>query len=270
MDHGKVCVTGTSGFLASWLIKRLLLAGYHVIGTVRDPGVRERLHLVKDELTEGGSFDNAIMGCEGVFHTASPVIRGPPFDPRGEILKPAIDGTLNMLRSCKKNPSLRRVAFTSSSSTLRVRDDFDPNKVTIDESSWSSVEFCERLNIWYVLSKTMAEKAAWEFCNQNGINLVTILPSFVVGPSLLPTLCSTASDILGLLQGISTVIDNDELVSILSERYPTLPIPKRFEQHDRPYYKFDTTKLKSLGFKFKPIFWFEAKLKPGATSTTKV
>ncbi|KAI3729001.1 hypothetical protein L6452_17647 [Arctium lappa] len=304
MDHGKVCVTGASGFLASWLIKRLLLAGYHVIGTVRDPGndsklahlwnlqgARERLRLVKAELMEEGSFDNAIMGCEGVFHTASPVLGGPPSDPRGEILKPAIDGTLNVLRSCKKNPSLRRVVFTSSSSTLRVRDDFDPNKVTIDESSWSSVEFCERLNIWYVLSKTMAEKAAWEFCNENGINLVTVLPSFVVGPSLPPTLCSTASDILGLLQGeterfkwhgrmgyvhiddvalchilvyeneqaegrylcSSTVIDNDELVSILSERYPTLPIPKRFEQHDRPYYEFDTTKLKSLGFKFKPI-----------------
>ncbi|KVH96076.1 NAD-dependent epimerase/dehydratase [Cynara cardunculus var. scolymus] len=177
MDHGKVCVTGASGFLASWLIKRLLSAGYHVIGTVRDPGndsklahlwnlqgAKERLRLVKAELTEEGSFDDAILGCEGVFHTASP----------GEILKPAIDGTLNVLSSCKKNPSLRRVVFTSSSSTLRVRDDFDPKKVTIDESSWSSVEFCERLNIW-------------------------------------------------------------------------------FEQHDRPYYEFDTTKLKSLGFTFKPI-----------------
>ncbi|XP_024993445.1 tetraketide alpha-pyrone reductase 1 [Cynara cardunculus var. scolymus] len=304
MDHGKVCVTGASGFLASWLIKRLLSAGYHVIGTVRDPGndsklahlwnlqgAKERLRLVKAELTEEGSFDDAILGCEGVFHTASPVLGGPASDPKGEILKPAIDGTLNVLSSCKKNPSLRRVVFTSSSSTLRVRDDFDPKKVTIDESSWSSVEFCERLNIWYVLSKTMAEKAAWEFCNENGINLVTVLPSFVVGPSLPPTLCSTASDILGLLQGeterfkwhgrmgyvhiddvarchilvyeneqaegryicSSTVINNDELVSILSESYPTLPIPRRFEQHDRPYYEFDTTKLKSLGFTFKPI-----------------
>jgi nucleoside-diphosphate-sugar epimerase len=56
--------------------------------------------------------------------------------------------------------------------------------------------------IWYALSKTLAERAAWEFCNKNGIDLVTILPSFLVGPSLPPELCSTASDVLGLLKGV--------------------------------------------------------------------
>ncbi|XP_062177965.1 tetraketide alpha-pyrone reductase 1 [Alnus glutinosa] len=299
---GKVCVTGASGFLASWLVKRLLLSGYFVIGTVRDPGngkklahlwrlegARERLRLVKADLMEEGSFDEAIMGCHGVFHTASPVQK-PSSDPKAEILEPAIEGTLNVLRSCKKNPSLRRVVLTSSSSTVRARDDFDPN-VPLDETSWSSVELCERLQIWYALSKTLAERAAWEFCNKNGIDLVTILPSFLVGPSLPPELCSTASDVLGLLKGetekfqwhgrmgyihiddvalshilvyehetangrylcSSTVVDNDELASLLQARYPSLPIPKRFEQLNRPYYEFNTSKLKSLGFKFKSI-----------------
>ncbi|XP_059434796.1 tetraketide alpha-pyrone reductase 1-like [Corylus avellana] len=299
---GKVCVTGASGFLASWLVKRLLLSGYCVIGTVRDPanekklahllrleGARERLRLVKADLMEAGSFDDAIMGCHGVFHTASPVHKASS-DPKAEILEPAIEGTLNVLRSCKKNPSLRRVVLTSSSSTVRARDDFDPN-VPLDETSWSSVELCERLQIWYALSKTLAERAAWEFCNKNGIDLVTILPSFVVGPSLPPDLCSTASDVLGLLKGeterfqwhgrmgyvhiddvalshilvyedetangrylcSSTVVDNDELALLLKARYPSLPIPKRFEQLKRPYYEFNTSKLKSLGFKFKSI-----------------
>lgn len=121
---------------------------------------------------------------------------------QAEILKPAIDGTLNVLRSCKKNPSLRRVVLTSSSSTVRARD-ISSSKVALDESSWSSVELCEQYQLWYVLSKTMAEKAAWEFCNDNNIDLVTVLPSFVIGPSLPPHLCSTASDVLGLLKGIS-------------------------------------------------------------------
>lgn len=93
--RGKVCVTGASGFLASWLIKRLLLSGYQVTGTVRDPenakkvahlwrleGARERLVLVKGDLLEEGSFDDAIMGCEGVFHTASPVLGRPASDPK--------------------------------------------------------------------------------------------------------------------------------------------------------------------------------------------
>lgn len=158
------------------------------------------------------------------------------------------------------------------------------------------------------MSKTLAEKAAWEFCNENGIDLVTVLPSFVIGPCLPPDLCSTASDVLGLLKGSlflirinnyahfflclfhgyqgydmyqmcslsvyfyfnqlsgeavkfqwhgrmgyvhiddvalchifvyehksasgrylcsSTVLDNNELASFLSSRYPSLPIPKR-------------------------------------------
>ncbi|XP_039008615.1 tetraketide alpha-pyrone reductase 1-like [Hibiscus syriacus] len=299
---GKVCVTGASGYLASWLVKRLLLCGYHVIGTVRDPandkklahllkleGAEERLRLVKADLMEDDSFDEAIMGCEGVFHTASPVIK-PSFDPKAEILEPAVKGTVNVLRSCKKNPSLRRVVLTSSSSTVRARDDFD-YKIPLDESSWSSIQLCEALQVWYALAKTLAEKAAWEFCNDNNIDLVTVLPTFVIGPSLPPDLCSTASDVLALLKGeneqfqrhgrmgyvhiddvalchilvyehdaangrylcSSTVIDNNEMVSMLSARYPSLPIPKRFVQLERPYYEFNTSKIRSLGFKFKPI-----------------
>ncbi|KAI6700924.1 hypothetical protein NL676_015248 [Syzygium grande] len=238
---GKVCVTGAAGYLASWLIKRLLLSGYHVIGTA-------------------------------------------------EILEPAIEGTLNVLRSCKKNPNLRRVVLTSSSSTVRARDDFDPN-VPLDESTWSSIELCESLQIWYVLSKTLAEKAAWEFCDENKIDLVTVLPAFLIGPSLPPVLCSTASDVLGLLKGetekfqwhgrmgyvhiddvarchilvyeersacgryicSAVVMDNMELVSFLSSRYPSLPVPRRFEHLDRPYYEYNTSKLKSLGFEFKSV-----------------
>ncbi|KAK4720659.1 hypothetical protein R3W88_010892 [Solanum pinnatisectum] len=289
---GKVCVTGASGFVASWLIKSLLLSGYNVIGTVRDPGnqkkvghlwklqgAKERLRLMKANLTDEGSFDDAIMGCEGVFHTASPVLGKATFDVTVEILNPAVDGTLNVLRSCKKNPRLRRVVLTSSSSTVRVRDDIDPN-IPLDESSWSSVEFCKKFEIWYVLSKTLAEKAAWEFCEQNNIDLVTLLPSFIIGPSLPPDLCSTADDfdfhgrmgyvhiddvalshILvyehpsahGRYLCSSKVLDNNQLVSVLSERYPSLPIPKRFKELDRPSYDFNTLKLEGLGMKFKSI-----------------
>ncbi|XP_023633710.1 tetraketide alpha-pyrone reductase 1 [Capsella rubella] len=299
---GKVCVTGASGFLASWLVKRLLLDGYEVIGTVRDPGnekklahlwklegAKERLHLVKADLMEDGSFDNAIMGCQGVFHTASPVLK-PTSNPEDEILRPAIEGTLNVLRSCRKNQSLKRVVLTSSSSTVRIRDDFDPN-IPLDESVWTSIELCKRFQVWYALSKTLAEQAAWKFCEENSMDLVTVLPSFLVGPSLPPDLCSTASDVLGLLKGetekfqwhgqmgyvhiddvarthilvfeheaaqgryicSSDVISLEELVSFLSTRYPSLPIPMRFEKLNRLHYNFNTSKIQSLGFKFKSL-----------------
>ncbi|MBA0742980.1 hypothetical protein Gogos_005705, partial [Gossypium gossypioides] len=250
-------------------------------------GAKERLKSVRADLLEEGSFDDAIMGCQGVFHTASPE----------EIVEPAVKGTVNVLGSCKKNPSLRRVVLTSSSSAVRVKHDIHSN-TPLDDSSWSSLQLCrsleflvERGKLWYALAKTLAEKAAWEFCTENKIDLVTVLPAFVVGPSLPPDLCSTASDVLALLKGetelfqwngrmgyihiddvalchilvyehegasgrylcSSTVIDNDELVSILSARYPSLPVPKGFAKLDRTYYEFNTSKLTSLGFKFRPI-----------------
>jgi nucleoside-diphosphate-sugar epimerase len=64
------------------------------------------------------------------------------------MLDSAINGTLNVLRSCKKNPFLKRVVLTSSSSTVRLRDEaeFPPN-VQLDETSWSSVEFCESIKV---------------------------------------------------------------------------------------------------------------------------
>ncbi|XP_054797785.1 cinnamoyl-CoA reductase CAD2-like [Prosopis cineraria] len=86
--NGKlVCITGASGFIAAWLVKLLLLRGYTVNGTVCDlydsrkeghllklDGARERLHLFKANLLEEGPFDAAVEWCEGVFHTASPVV----------------------------------------------------------------------------------------------------------------------------------------------------------------------------------------------------
>ncbi|WVZ65423.1 hypothetical protein U9M48_014788 [Paspalum notatum var. saurae] len=281
-------------FIASWLIKRLLESGYHVVGTIRDPGnqqkvahlwklpgAKERLQIVRADLLEEGSFDDAVMDCDGVFHTASPE----------ETLVPAVNGTLNVLRSCKKNPFLKRVVLTSSSSAVRIRDDVQPN-ISLDETTWSSVPLCEKMQLWYALAKVLAEKAAWEFAKENNIDLVTVLPSFVVGPSLSHELCVTASDVLGLFQGdtarfssygrmgyvhiddvasshilvyeapeaagrylcSSVVLDNDELVSLLAKRYPIFPIPRRL---NNPYgklsYELNTSKLQALGIKFRGV-----------------
>ncbi|KAJ0077573.1 hypothetical protein Patl1_35555 [Pistacia atlantica] len=139
-------------------------------------GAKERLQLVRTNLMEEGNFDEAIKGCHGVFHTDSPIVK-PSFDPKArrnhrtscekddecaafmcekfiskacsshlivEIIEPSVKGTLNVLHSCAKNPSLRHVVLTSSSSTVRARDDFDP-KIPLEESSWSSVYLYKKL-----------------------------------------------------------------------------------------------------------------------------
>ncbi|KAJ1379947.1 hypothetical protein SESBI_46431, partial [Sesbania bispinosa] len=106
--EGKVvCVTGASGYIASWIVKFLLQRGYTVRATVRDPsnpnkvdhllkldGAKERLQLFKADLLEEGSFDSAVEGSDAVFHTASPAqffVK----DPQAELIDPAVKGTLN-------------------------------------------------------------------------------------------------------------------------------------------------------------------------------
>mmetsp|Transcript_8698 Transcript_8698/g.12684 ORF Transcript_8698/g.12684 Transcript_8698/m.12684 type:complete len:141 (+) Transcript_8698:141-563(+) len=82
----KVCVTGASGFIASHIVKQLLEKGYTVHGTVRDasnaaktahltglPGASERLKLFSAGLLDQGAYKEAISGCCGVFHVASPL-----------------------------------------------------------------------------------------------------------------------------------------------------------------------------------------------------
>ncbi|XP_037458157.1 tetraketide alpha-pyrone reductase 1-like [Triticum urartu] len=303
-SKGKVCVTGASGFVASWLVKRLLESGYHVLGTVRDPGnqkkvahlwnlagAKEGLELVRADLLEEGSFDDAVMACEGVFHTASPIITNA--DSKEEMLDSAINGTLNVLRSCKKNPFLKRVVLTSSSSTVRLRDEaeFPPN-VLLDETSWSSVEFCESIQIWYAVAKILAEKSAWEFAKENNIDLVAVLPTFVIGPNLSPVLGPTASDVLGLFKGEtekftifgrmgyvhiddvaschilvyetadakgryicnSAVLDSNELVALLAKRFPSFPIPKSLPNiYGEQTYGYNTSKIRKLGLEFRGV-----------------
>ncbi|EEC83876.1 hypothetical protein OsI_29874 [Oryza sativa Indica Group] len=266
---GKVCVTGASGYVASWLVKRLLESGYHVLGTVRDPGNHKKV----------GHLWN-LTGAKERLELAA-------------VLDSAINGTLNVLRSCKKNPSLKRVVLTSSSSTVRLKDEADlPPNVLLDETSWSSMEFCESLQIWYAIAKTLAEKAAWEFAKENGIDLVAVLPTFVVGPNLSHELSPTTTDVLGLFQGETTkftmygrmgyvhiddvaschillyetpraagryicnsaVLDVNELITLLARRFPSYPIPKSLPcVYGEQTYGFSTAKVRELGMKFRDV-----------------
>ncbi|KAJ7537089.1 hypothetical protein O6H91_12G096900 [Diphasiastrum complanatum] len=159
-DRGTVCVTGASGYLGSWLVKRLLERGYRVRGTVRDlenpaktahllrlVGAKERLQLVKAGLLDERSFDAAFSGCEGVFHTASPVMFEAD-NPQAQVIEPAVTGTLNVLKACANNPTVHRVVMTSSTSTLRYPEIELSNQV-LDESNWSSVELCTSLKVMH-------------------------------------------------------------------------------------------------------------------------
>ncbi|CAN0860246.1 Phenylacetaldehyde reductase [Linum grandiflorum] len=208
-----VCVTGASGFIASWLVKVLLRRGYTVNATVRDlgdatkvahllalDGAKDRLHIFEADLLKDGSFDSAVDGCEGVFHTASPVNLSISSDPKAELVEPAVKGTLNVLKSCRKYQLMKRVVLTSSiSAAVYTRKPLESGSV-INEIWYSDPSVCEQLKLWYAYSKTLAEKAAWSFAEEHDIDLVTINPVFVIGPMLQRTLNDSLDMILNFIK----------------------------------------------------------------------
>ncbi|KAL5543339.1 hypothetical protein UlMin_007123 [Ulmus minor] len=296
-----ICVTGASGYIASWLVKLLLDRGYTIKASVRDPndpkktehllsldGAKERLHLFKASLMDEGSFDSAIDGCEAVFHTASPVFFT-AVDPQKEIIDPAVKGTLSVLRSCAKAQSVKRVVITSSlASFIRNGKPLAPD-VVVDETWFSDTAFCEKLKIWYQLSKTLAEEVAWKFAKENGIDLVTINPGLVIGPLLQPTLSSSVEMVIlngakafpnavynfvdvrdvalahilafevasanGRYGLVGCVEHISEVLNILRKLFPALSFPERCEDEKprMPKHQVSKDKAKSLGIDFTPL-----------------
>lgn len=207
---------GASGYIASWLVKLLLHRGYTVRGSVRDlgdprktehllafDGARERLQLFEANLLEEGSFDHMVDGCQGVFHTASPFFVTPK-DPQAELIDPALKGTLNVLGSCAKVSSIKRVVLTSSIAAVAYNKKPRTPDVVIDETWFSDPEYLTENKMWYQLSKTLAEDVAWKFTKEKDIDMVTINPAMVIGPLLQPMLNTSAAAVLNLINGSAT------------------------------------------------------------------
>lgn len=193
-----VMVTGANGFVASWLVKKLLDEGFTVHAAVRDPeNGQKHAHLrelsdqskgtirfFKADLLNHGSYAEAMQDCSVVFHTASPFILNVK-DPKKELIEPALKGTENVLLQANKTSSVKRVVLTSSCAAIYT-DAIDTQNAPggkITEEVWNTTASLAYQP--YSYSKTLAEKKAWEIANtQNQWELVTINPSLVMGPAL--------------------------------------------------------------------------------------
>lgn len=193
-----VLVTGASGYIAGWIIKKLLEEGFLVHSTVRNPNDSDKLmHLnnlanklpgtikyFKADLLEKGSFQDAMTGCELIFHTASP-FKPSVQDPQKELIEPALDGTINVLEEAKRQSSVKRIVFTSSMSAIG-HDASASQKAKnkeLTENNWEDT--ASALYQPYAYSKVLAEKKAWEIAgSQSKWDLVVINPCLVMGPGL--------------------------------------------------------------------------------------
>nr|UUJ74920.1 cinnamoyl-CoA reductase [Cephalotaxus hainanensis] len=298
-----VCVTGAGGFLASWLVKLLLQSGYNVRGTVRDPGdaknahlkniegAKDRLKLLKADLLDYDLLFTAIDGCIGVFHTACPVPSHRLSNPEAEMVNPAVKGTLNVLKVCSV-AKVKRVIMTSSLGAIHVNPN-RPMGTLVDESCWSDPEYCKTTQSWYLMSKTVSERDAWNCAKENGLDLVTICPSWIFGPMLQPIINASSLGLIKLLTGdlerrdnkvrhivdvrdcakahllayeapsaagrylcSAHTINTKELVDILHRLYPQYTYPKDFvdvELNRSGVERLSNSKLQELGLEFMKL-----------------
>jgi dihydroflavonol-4-reductase len=217
-----VCVTGATGFIGGAIVQDLLESGYTVRGTTRDPArawregyvtglpaAKERLELVAADLMTPGAFNGAVQGCEYVIHTASPYVTDVA-DPYADLLAPAVDGTMSVLKACLASGTVKRVILTSSFAAITD----EPDGRVLTEEDWNTKSTLKR-NPYY-LSKATAERAAWGFMDESDpdFDLVVINPPYVFGPSLIPELNTSARALVGLTNGAWPGIVDIQLVIV--------------------------------------------------------
>ncbi|WNJ95095.1 NAD-dependent epimerase/dehydratase family protein [Vibrio ruber] len=205
-----VLVTGATGYVAGWLIKRLLESGVTVHATVRDVTAQHKLKYLnriartapgtlryfQADLLDDGSYAQAMQGCRVVFHTASP-FRLQVSDPLSELITPAVQGTRNVLNQATLTPSVERVVLTSSCAAI-YGDNADLSNLEhgmVTEESWNQSSTIDHNP--YSYAKTEAEKAAWCIAEtQQQWTLIVMNPSLIMGPGVNPYMSSESFQII--------------------------------------------------------------------------
>lgn len=208
----KVLVTGGSGFIGAHCILQLLAAGHDVRTTVRnlkrEPDVRamlnqggadpgNRLSFFAADLENDSGWHQAVAGCDYVLHVASPFPAGLPMH-EDDLIIPAREGALRVLRA-SRNAGVKRVVLTSSFAAIGYGH---PEQATpFNETDWTDLNGGGLTP--YVKSKTIAERAAWDFIAREGgaLELSVVNPVGVFGPALGPDYSTSILIVEKLMDG---------------------------------------------------------------------
>lgn len=215
INEEKVLVTGASGYIALHCISELLNEGYKIKGSLRDLNreaeVRkslgtgfedEKLEFCKLNLLDNEGWGDAASDCDYLLHIASPCFIKEPKNEK-QLIKPALEGTLRALTAAQKS-NVKKVVLTSSMGAIA----YGHNKSTCKYTDWTDLSKDVGA---YIKSKTLAEKAAWDFINNlsdTSFTMTTIHPGMVFGPLL-------SND----LDGISASL----ITNMITGKFPALP-----------------------------------------------
>ncbi|KAI0498772.1 hypothetical protein KFK09_019665 [Dendrobium nobile] len=275
-----VCVTGATGYIGSWLVRSLLWRGMikgKASFLLSLPNDARRLKIFKADLSEEGSFDEAVKGCVGVFHVAASMEFSVEHDEANEeyvtemMMEAAVKGTINVLQACLRSKSVKKVVFTSSISTISAKKRGRRREII--------------------------KQKAFQLAKENAIDLVSVIPPTVAGPFLTSSVPVSIKVLLSPLTGdpnlhpiLVTVqsrlgsiplvhiedicnaqiflMENNaaegqyicsassstipQLEKLFSESCPSFS-PKRYEKelHSRAPFVISSKKLTNLGFQFK-------------------
>jgi nucleoside-diphosphate-sugar epimerase len=207
-----ILVTGGSGFIGSHCIVQLLAAGHQVRTTVRSlkreaevramlkvggAKVGDRLSFMAADLENNAGWPEAVTGCDYVLHVASPL---PPSVPKheDELIVPAREGTLRVLRAAR-DAGVKRVVQTSSFAAIGYGH--EERATPFNETDWTDLNGGDVSA--YVKSKTLAERAAWDFIAKEGggLELAVVNPVGVFGPVLGPDYSASILLVQRLMDG---------------------------------------------------------------------
>ncbi|MDR2824200.1 MAG: aldehyde reductase [Prevotellaceae bacterium] len=215
----QVLVTGGTGFVGAHAIVQLLQKGYRakttlrslkreneVIEMLRTGGVTafDNLRFYEADLTKDDNWNEAAADCDYVLHIASPIFLNLPKD-ENEMIRPAVDGTLRVLKAAR-DMGVKRVVMTSNFGAVGYSHKNPDTEITEDD--WTDPN--EKGLSSYNKSKVMAERAAWDFIKREGGNLElsVINPVAIYGPSLSDDMSSGFELLRNLIDGKMSVIPN--------------------------------------------------------------
>lgn len=187
----KVLLTGISGYIGLHCAVELLKKGYAVKGSIRNLSKAQKLtetiekhvnpngnlEFCELDLLNDDGWDKAAADCDFVMHVASPFFSKVPKD-ENELIRPAVEGTIRALKAAHQ-AGIKRVVLTSSMVAMLGDVVGDEN---ITQNSWTNTK--AKNATAYLKSKTLAEKSAWDFVKGKEMELVTVHPGPVYGPSL--------------------------------------------------------------------------------------
>ncbi|XP_037476482.1 putative anthocyanidin reductase [Triticum dicoccoides] len=249
----RVCVTGAAGYIASWLVKKLLDRGCTVHGTVRNlgdekktevlrglPGAAERLVLFEADIYDAATFEPAIQGCEFVFLVPAPLHHNSGSSKYKDTTEATMDATRAILQQCERSKTVRRVIHTGSVVTASpLREDGDGYKEFVSESCWTSLGLPydhsnEHLDA-YVSSKTISEKELLkyndDFFEGRVLDVVVLVCGLVGGDTLLPHISDSLHAMLSPLTGAELYHNSLKFLQALLGFVPLVHVDDVCEAH---------------------------------------